>query len=140
MIYHKKTNLANPCVLFDWIKKPHQFAKLKKDFFIFHVRAFMPLLQAFNLFYQKDIFISRPFYSRPVVYFLSNQMIEPARRKFNHYVAVVLEKGFAKKSMIDIQQVIDDNYVNFKSTFQSTQEYVAAYTHFIEAITMDQFE
>lgn len=138
----EKTNKREPCFLMNWVAKPLEFVKLKKDFFLFNVRGFMPLLKYFNLAYQKDIFISPPFFTRPFVYYLSKRskrMNRLVRRMFDHYVSIVFENGFAEKSLVDVQQIIDENYPSFKSTFYTIFEYVDHYTHQIEAITMDDF-
>lgn len=141
-LVYEKRNQKEPCFMMEWAMKPLEFAKLKKDFFIPHLRIFMSFLRYFNLAYHRDIFISPPFLTRPLVYFLSKsskRMNRQVRRVFNKYVNIVLEKGFVTKSIIDFQQVIDDNYPSFKSTFYTKQEYVDFNTHHIEAVTMDEF-
>ena len=55
---------------------------------------------------------------------------------FNHYVNIVFENGFAKKSLIEFDQIIDENYLRFKNTFYSKIEYIDFYTHNIEAVTI----
>lgn len=135
-------NKQEPCILADWVMKPFEFMKLKKDFFIFNVPSYMALLKFFNLAYKKNIFISPPFFSRPIGYFLSKRskrMNRQVRRVFDHYVNIVFENGFGKKSLTEFEQVIDQNYVSFKDTFYSIQEYVEHSTHHIEAVTMDNF-
>ena len=134
--------MQEPCILGDWLMKPFEFVKLKKDFFILNVPSFMSLLKFFNLFYKKDILISPPFFSQPIGYYLSKRskrMNRLVRRVFNHYVNIVFENGFAKKSLVEFEKVIDENYVSFTSTFHSRQSYVDHFTHRIEAITMDDF-
>lgn len=139
---YEKTNRQAPCFLLEWVAKPLEFAKLKKDFFIFNARTTMTLLKLFNLVYKKDIFISPPFLSAPMVYFLSKRskrMTWQIRRVFNHYVNIVFENGFAKKSLIDIQRLVDEDYPSFKSTFHTMTDYIEHYTHQIEAVTIDDF-
>ena len=139
---YEKMNKQEPCFLREWLMRPFEFAKLKKDFFIFYARVTMKLLKFFNVIYKKDIFISPPFFSRKVVYFLSKssqRMNQQVRAMFNHHVNIVFENGFAKRSEIEFEQITDSYLVHKSSIFYSKQDYKDHWTHQIEALTMDDF-